>query len=585
MLEFLLQLDTQLFYFFNSTLANDGFDLLMPFVTNKRNWILPLALALIGMLVFGSKRSRIAVVLIVLSVATADLLCYRVLKPGFNRTRPSHALADARVLTEKGGTRSFPSNHAANITAAMVMLTFFFPVYRYGWYYLAALVSFSRIYVGVHYPLDVLAGILVGLLISLLWIRVLQKMESQKTMTTIDIIRKIDYWVGIPLCWLMSLFEGLASRVRSKAKDSSSPKNILFIELSEMGSAIIAYSALEKTRELYPEAKLFFLIFAENKESVLLTGAIPKEHVFTIRHKSPRHFVTDSLSVLRKMRALPIDTAVDMELFSRATSLLSYLSGAHRRVGYYNFRMEGLYRGKLLTHEVQYNVYQHMAYNFLNLVYALQASPDELPKLKQRLTDKPSVPRLESTEAEKTRIWKKLTDAQPALKHTDTLIIFNPNAGLLPIRAWPLEKYVELAQRLSRRESMYIVVMGIKDAANDAAAIKAAIGERCIDMTDKTADLREVVDLFNVADVLVTNDSGPAHFASLTPIRNFVFFGPETPDLYAPLGERTVSIFADYSCSPCLNSFNHRNTPCTDARCVKNIPVDEVYEKIVDSLE
>ena len=585
MLNAILQLDTQLFYFFNRTIANDGFDLLMPFVTNKRNWILPLALALIGMLAFGKKRTRFAVLLIVLSVGTADMLCYRVLKPGFNRTRPSHALEDARVLTQKGGRQSFPSNHAANITAAMVMLAFFFPVYRYGWYYLAALVSFSRIYVGVHYPLDVLAGILVGIVVSRLWIRVWRNMESENSMTTIDMIRKIDYWIGIPLCWLLSRFESLAAFFRSQATSAASPKNILFIELSEMGSAIIAYSALEKSKELYPDAKLYFLIFAENKESVLLTGAIPEEQVFTIRHKSPLHFVTDTLAVLRKMRALPIDTAIDMELFSRATSLLAYLSGAKRRVGYHKFRMEGLYRGKLLTHEVQYNVYQHMAYNFLNLVYALQADPDELPKLKKRLTDKPGVPRLESTDAEKARIWDKLTCLQPKLKKSDTLIVFNPNAGLLQIRAWPLEKYVELAQRLSQRESTYIVTMGIKEAADDAAVIKAAIGERCIDMTNKTANLREVIDLFNVSDVLVTNDSGPAHFASLTPIRNFVFFGPETPSLYAPLGDRTFPLFANYSCSPCLNSFNHRNTPCSDAQCVKNIPLDEVCEKIVSSLE
>ena len=124
--------------------------------------------------------------------------------------------------------------------------------------------------------------------------------------------------------------------------------------------------------------------------------------------------------------------------------------------------MEGLYRGNnLLTHRVQYNVYQHMAYNFLNLVYALQASPEELPKLKRRLTDVPMVPRLESTESEKTKMWNKLKDIRPELIPSDTLIVFNPNAGLLPIRAWPLEKYVELARRLSKHESFYIVVMGI----------------------------------------------------------------------------------------------------------------------------
>ena len=587
MLEFILYLDTQLFYLLNTTIANGFFDVVMPFVTNKRNWIVPLAFVLGGMLVAGTKKTRIAVLILILSVATADMLCYRILKPVFNRPRPSHALEDARVLGKKGGSRGFPSNHAANITAAMIV---FASVYRrrkwqVGFFSIAALVSFSRIYVGVHYPLDVLAGAAVGAGCGLLWLRLLKNMGAQNDLTGIALIRKIDLWLGIPLCWLLTMFEKLRSLFPRRSSLSACPKNILFIELSEMGSAIIAYSALQKTKELYPDANLFFLIFDENQESVHLTNVLPKEHVLTIRHKSSIHFLSDTLCVVWKMRRIPIDTTIDMELFSRATSILSYLSAAQRRIGFYQYRMEGLYRGNLLTHKVQYNVYQHMAYNFLNLVYVLQASPEEVPKLKRHLTDAPTVPRLESTDEEKTRMWAKLKALRPGLKDSDTLIVFNPNAGLLPIRAWPLEKYVELATRLAAHDSWYIVAMGIKGAAEDAAAIRAAIGGKCLDMTNKTANLREVIDLFNVSDMLVTNDSGPAHFASLTPIKNFIFFGPETPQLYAPLGEHTFPIFANYSCSPCLNAFNHRNTPCDDPQCMKNIPVEDVYHMIVEQLE
>ncbi len=587
MLEFILDLDTQLFHLLNTTISNGFFDVVMPFITNKQNWIIPFGLVLGGMLLAGSNKTRIAVLILILSVATADMLCYRVLKPAFHRSRPSHALEDARVLGKKGGSHGFPSNHAANITAAMTVLAFVFRrrKWQISFFAIAALVSFSRIYVGVHYPLDVLAGAAVGAGCGLLWLRLLTNMGEGKDAMGIAIIRKIDFWFGIPLCWLLTVFERFRSSFPRRSSFSDCPENILFIELSEMGSAIIAYSALQKTRELYPGAKLFFLIFDENQESVHLINTLPKEHVLTIRHKSPIHFLSDTLRVVWKMRKLSIDTTIDMELFSRATCILSYLSGAQRRAGFYQYRMEGLYRGNLLTHKVQYNVYQHVAYNFLNLVYALQAPSEETPKLKRRLIDTPTVPRLESTDEEKARIWAKLKAIQPELKDSDTLVVLNPNAGLLPIRAWPLEKYVELARRLIVNDSLYIVIMGIKGAAEDAVAIRRAVGGRCIDMTNKTANLWEVIDLFQVSDVLVTNDSGPAHFASLTPIKNFIFFGPETPELYAPLGEYTFPIFAHYSCSPCLSAFNHRNTPCTDPQCIKNIPVDEVYRMIVTQLE
>ena len=397
-------------------------------------------------------------------------------------------------------------------------------------------------------------------------------------------VRKIDFWLGIPLCWICTVIDRILSIFLKPATVATPPKNVLFIELSEMGSAIIAYSAIQKTRALFPAANLFFLIFEENQESVYFTNVIPQEHVFTIRSKGGAcGFLRDTLAVLMKMRRCRIDTAIDLELFSRATSLLSYLSGAQRRVGFHKFRMEGLSRGDLLTHKVQYNVYQHTALNFLNLVYALNAPMDEVPRLKHHLTDTPIVPRLESSETERASMFAKLQHIQPKLTTSDTLIVFNPNAGLLPIRAWPLPKYVELAQRLTKHEAVYIVVMGVNAASKDAAVIAAAIGDRCIDLTNRTT-LREVIDLFNLAAVLVTNDSGPAHFAALTPIKNFVFFGPETPSLYAPLGTQTFPIFANYSCSPCLSAFNHRNTPCTDPQCIKHIPVDEVYARIMQQL-
>lgn len=401
---------------------------------------------------------------------------------------------------------------------------------------------------------------------------------------TISVIRKIDRWIGIPVCFVLTVIDKIVSLFRDSQKFTDFPKNIVFIELSEMGSAIIAYSAIQKAKELFSGANLFFLIFEANKESVYFTGAIPRKNVLTINDKTFFRCAVDTLSVLWKMRRLGIDTSIDTELFSRATAIISYLSGAKRRVGFYRFQMEGVYRGNLFTHHVHYNLYQHIAINFLNLVYALNADPEESPQLKKYVADTPAVPRLESTREEQMSILTKLRDIQPKLRETDTLIVFNPDAGLLPIRAWPLYKYAELAQELVKHhETVYIVVMGAKGAAEAAKVITAAIGERCIDLVNQTT-LREVIDVLNIADCLVTNDSGPAHFASLTPVKNFVFFGPETPTLYAPLGEQSFPIYSHYSCSPCLSAFNHRNTPCQDPQCVKSIPVKEVYAMIAAHL-
>ena len=76
--------------------------------------------------------------------------------------------------------------------------------------------------------------------------------------------------------------------------------------------------------------------------------------------------------------------------------------------------------------------------------------------------------------------------------------------------------------------------------------------------------------------MLVTNDSGPAHFASLTPVHTVVLFGPETPLLFGSLAPATTIIWKQLACSPCVSVFNHRLSPCDNNRCMQLITVDEV---------
>lgn len=182
MLNWLLAIDTALFRLLNSTLTNPVFDVVMPFVTNSRNWLVPLAILAIFMLWRGNARERLVALLVILSVTTADIFCYQVIKPIFHRLRPSHALEDARVLGKKGGKYGFPSNHAANITAAMTVFAYYYRRRRYqaACACVAGVIGYSRVYVGVHYPLDVVAGAAIGASISLGWIAAWQKAERRQ---------------------------------------------------------------------------------------------------------------------------------------------------------------------------------------------------------------------------------------------------------------------------------------------------------------------------------------------------------------------------------------------------------------------
>ena len=170
MIEFLQQLDTQLFFFFNVHLANSVFDVVMPFITNKTTWYPVWGVLIIGLLWKGGVKGRWVVLITLLTVLTADQVVNQLLKPLFGRVRPCIAVEGAHLLLGKKYSFSMPSSHAANFFAVAMVFSYYYGRYKFIYWFFAVLVAYSRIAVGVHYPFDVLAGAVAGVLFGWLWI-------------------------------------------------------------------------------------------------------------------------------------------------------------------------------------------------------------------------------------------------------------------------------------------------------------------------------------------------------------------------------------------------------------------------------
>jgi ADP-heptose:LPS heptosyltransferase len=403
---------------------------------------------------------------------------------------------------------------------------------------------------------------------------------------SVNTMRAIDHWAGVPLCAIVSPIVALIDTAKNLvSKDLEAPRKMLFIELSEMGSAILVDPAMRNAQAR--GAELFFLIFKSNKASLTLLNTVKPENIFTIDSSSLGGLIKDTLRFLSWSRQRHIDTVVDLELFSRFTALLTGLCGARRRVGYHIFHGEGLWRGFMLTRKVHYNPHMHITKNFLSLIHAAFAKEIEVPFSKIHIPDdevrlEQAVIHPPALDAVSARIEKLCQDAQ--IEYTcgkQRLILVNPNASdLLPQRRWAQQRFSELIQGLhtnypndlilitgSPAEFAYVekvrVVANVKNALNFAGQVSFA----------------ELPPLYTLADVMVTNDSGPGHFSAVTPLRTVVLFGPETPALYGSIGN-SIAITANLACSPCVSAANHRKTPCHNNVCMQAITVAQVLEKM-----
>jgi undecaprenyl-diphosphatase len=167
MLDALLGWDERIFRLLNGNWLNPILDHLLPFATDAGNFILPFVVAAIVIVLVGRVRGLRFLVLAVVSVVVADAIGTHIFKYSFLRARPCIALADVRLLVGCTKLPSFPSNHAVNATVLATLISLYMPRLWLAATTLAILVGYSRVYVGVHYPLDVLAGSVLGIVVAL----------------------------------------------------------------------------------------------------------------------------------------------------------------------------------------------------------------------------------------------------------------------------------------------------------------------------------------------------------------------------------------------------------------------------------
>ena len=397
-----------------------------------------------------------------------------------------------------------------------------------------------------------------------------------------DTMRLIDRWVGIPLCFLVSLWTWIIMRKSSYKKFSNHPKSpetIVFICIAEIGALVVAYPAICEARRKNPKSRVCFITALAGLEALELMG-FGKEDIFLLDTSSIQNLFKGILDVRKKFKNETVSALV-LEPFTRFSTLLSVWIGALRRVGFYRFFNEGVYLGNLITHRLVYNSHFHASQSYFALAKSLTGPFSAEPLLKEEIPSQISNRlKINVSKKDQQALMKRLRTEKPN-NSIKKIVLLNANASdIVPLRKWPIENFIDLGKQLLENPEFTVVLTGNSAEYDICSSLAMQINpDRTINFAGKTT-FKELITLYSISNLLITNDSGPVHFASTTEIPILALFGPETPKIFGPMSPNARVISLELACSPCISAFNQKKSPCTDNQCMKQISVEMVVQEI-----
>lgn len=393
------------------------------------------------------------------------------------------------------------------------------------------------------------------------------------------LLRFIDRYAGQAICGLLSLFK--------RTRKTSVCRRILFVEFFEMGAAIMAYSALKYVKSKLPECELHVLCVSGNKDAWKLLGLVPEQNIHGVEAKSMLHFLSSLAAAVGTLRRKQFDLVVDLDKFTRLSAIVSFLVGARRSAGFYRYEYEGLYRGDLIDIPCAFNQNAHVAKNFLALCKAALAEKQHYPNYKGQVENSEILlPAFQSDSDLAGQMKTRVREAFPDWQE-NPLVLVNPDVGPnLSIRNYPVGHYVQVVSGiLERSPEIRVLLIGVPENRGICEKIAAAVGgARCRSFCGRTHSLAELLELINFSQLLISNDNGPVHFASLTQTPIVALFSTDSPFIYGPLGN-CVILYTFFHCSPCISFLNHKRSRCANNLCLQTLPPAEVLENSMRIME
>jgi ADP-heptose:LPS heptosyltransferase len=383
----------------------------------------------------------------------------------------------------------------------------------------------------------------------------------------------IDRTIALPLAWAANVAARTAGQLlqRDHHVVPAEVHTIAVAKLLGMGSIIQSTPMLNDLRRSFPDAKIVFVTTKANRGLIERLGMID-EGIY-VDDANPTVLATTTAQAVAKLLARKVDLYFDLEVYSAGASILSLASGARNRVGFY--RGSARFKKGIYTHLTVFNPRAPIAAIYRQLHLSVGG------KSSGRVKYGPILVRTADEESLTTTLAKQSIALQ------QRYVVVNPNASdLLLERRWPMNKYVELIIELTSRGEQ-VVLVGAKPEAAYVAEIMALLPPlaraRIVDTSAKLA-LGELFALIKGAACVVTNDTGPMHFAIALDRPTVCLFGPVSPDHYGVRKSNIETLYHAVYCSPCAHEID--TPPCAGVNvCMQLIEVPEVLAAVQRQLD
>lgn len=383
-------------------------------------------------------------------------------------------------------------------------------------------------------------------------------------------MRWIDHWVGLPACFALGLLLTAARRVLpARDRRISGERAIAVFKFFGLGSILQATPLLRAVRRHYPRSRLAVVTFDVNEP--LLRRLDLNADIRVIRTSGALAFATDVVAHVLWSWRNGVEAVIDLEFFSKFSTLLALFSGARVRVG---FHLNDFWRRSLVTHPIYFNYFRHITDIYTAAARQIGVEIDDASL--SRIAFGP-----ESMESVERSLaghgWR------PDMR----LIGVNANAGEMSLeRRWPVERFAAVIETLLRRRpDLFVALTGSPSERPHVESLRALLPPDVAGRVAVTAgewSLDEFAAALTRCVGFLTNDSGPMHMAAAQGVPGVSLWGPGRPEFYAPRTANHRALYANYPCSPCLYMFTaFEGMWCRhEGWCMREIQVESVVEAV-----